>query len=255
MYGYLLIPPRSSASSAVNNSGRRISAFSLVELLVVIGIIGLLMALLMPSLARAREQARRAACLNNLRQVFLTLQIYAGNNRDHVPIGYRAGRKQWDSMVYSGTSKQFCLFGTLYNNGLMNDPAIFYCPSEVDPQSMLNTPSNPWPAGPAGLSTISTYAGYALRPDDQLPDSLESTPGTIVPKLSDFRNKAILADLFHTPGRVNTRHKTGINVLFGNGGAHWVDRGVFEDELEQCPAIAPAANPFQDQIWALLDRE
>ena len=230
-------------------------AFTLVELLVVIGIIAVLIGILLPVLTRARESARRAQCLSNLRQVYFAFQFYAQDNRDHVPLGYRKGRKQWDSMVYSATSKKYCLFGTLYVNRQIPVPEVFYCPSEVDPQSSYNSPINPWPPGPVGNPSLNTYAGYAMRPDNELPDSLETTPGATVPKLTDFQNKAVLADLFHTPMRLDTRHKKGINVLFGHGGAHWVDRSDFEIELEQCPAISPNANPFQDAIWAKLDSE
>ena len=57
-------------------------AFTLVELLLVIGVIGLLIALLLPALARAREQANRVACLSNLRQIGVAAMLYAAHNRD-----------------------------------------------------------------------------------------------------------------------------------------------------------------------------
>jgi prepilin-type processing-associated H-X9-DG protein/prepilin-type N-terminal cleavage/methylation domain-containing protein len=63
------------------------TAFTLVELLVVIAIIALLMAMLMPALERAREQGKRAICLNNLKQLTLAWNLYADDNEDKLVNG------------------------------------------------------------------------------------------------------------------------------------------------------------------------
>ena len=79
-------------------------AFTLVELLVVIGIIGLLIAFLMPALGKAREQSIRIKCASNLRQIGIGAMAYAADNKGALPynesanpfyVANRSGSGRW----------------------------------------------------------------------------------------------------------------------------------------------------------------
>lgn len=82
-----------AADSRVDSGGRK--AFTLVELLVVIGIIALLIAILMPALSRARKQALQASCGSNVRQVTYAALSYANDWKEQLPPLLSSGQATW----------------------------------------------------------------------------------------------------------------------------------------------------------------
>jgi prepilin-type N-terminal cleavage/methylation domain-containing protein/prepilin-type processing-associated H-X9-DG protein len=242
---------------------RKRRGFTLVELLVVMGIIAVLVGLLIPALSKSRKQANRTACLANLRQVYLCYQIYAQNFGDQIPIGFDgANAEQADSYVHNSAalpgSPFTTLFGLLMDANLMTSPQIFYCPSEGNPLYQFNTPVNPWPP----VTSIDTVVAYGCRPVVYWANSSVPVP---MPRLTRMKSLALVADIVSTTSIVGARHSSGVNTLFGDGSAHYVDKAAFAADLAKvgnAPVFSSSHNADvlnlgvtpNTGIWGDLDR-
>ncbi|HEY7115333.1 MAG TPA: type II secretion system protein [Tepidisphaeraceae bacterium] len=121
-----LIPNRSPS--------RRFVGFTLVELLVVIGVIALLISILMPALSKARKQALKTNCMSNLRSIGQALQIYAGENKGKLPATYGGGNWLWDLPIETRDR--------IISSGCLRK--VLYCPSypEQDVDGLWNFDPN-----------------------------------------------------------------------------------------------------------------
>lgn len=206
------------------------SGFTLIELLVVIAIIAILAAILFPVFSRAREQARKASCSSNLRQIGLGIMQYSQDYDETLPL-----------FSLSTTSyKGFSGYGTNGDDGVrwadsiypyIKSTQVFDCPSG----DKRTQPYNRGPIAPGGpYLDITTYSyGYVTPSSDTNPvgvagrslAALEDSSGTLMVvedgKQDDGQGAETQGRLIPSPGesisalggRLNGVRHTGANIL------------------------------------------
>jgi len=211
---------------------RQVRAYTLVELLVVIGIIAVLVGILLPVLNRARENGRRVGCASNMRQLAAAFQMYANENRQRFPfaavgshsddpadwIYWQEGRNLADSAI------------ARYLGGGDGISRVFRCPSDdTDSRARIDPDTGAYRYSYAMNQSVASYP-INTRP-------MAALPGTM---------KLILL--------IDEDAQTADDGAW-NGWMGWTYGYTFELSARHDPTAKPRPNPYDQTVDSRTDQE
>ena len=226
------------------------SGFTLIELLVVIAIIAILAAILFPVFARARESARRTACISNVKQIGLGWMMYVQDYDETFPPSNSPANSQWGpSSTYTNkypckpcrphlkTDDSITYDPTIYAQPYIKSIDLFKCPSDVGiPASLVNDPSQGQPVWKVEktsycLNTVVTRLGGLAA----IPLPAETYMGAEVLSFHIGAVEAVKAWAAAKPG--NTTYGPDRVAYFVDGHAKLASEGLISSQCIPTPAI------------------
>lgn len=237
-------------------------AFTLVELLVVIGIIAVLIGVLLPTLNKARSAASRTACLSNMRQLARAIVMYANANKGAYPPSAEGIQMAANDRVWLDPTPQqvatrgprmyygWILLGNLFARGYIKDPKGFYCPS-------LSHPIYQYPAGweLSGQKIIGymyRITGQAHRPE---------ISDAVVEDYKKWRMgypkglRSLAADILGVRGTLTKwphAQPYGLNVVFNDGHAEFMELTRRDYELCAYNFGPTYSSPYEASVFMHL---
>jgi prepilin-type N-terminal cleavage/methylation domain-containing protein len=253
------VPPRAR---------HQVAGFTLVELLVVIGVITLLAALLLPVLGGASQAARVAKCISNLGQLYKATRQYAPYYKDQLPSLYNGVpaatlveryRKSYLCRSDVGELKVPAGLWLLQAHGYAKDPGVYYCP---------NTPGKRQYNGTENLAVngIPESVGYAYNgwPDTGLAAPPDLGAGELSNSFSQGRAQnflALLGDRFEKSTELPHASRNSMNACYWDGSTQRVDLAqaqipwnATEGEAKIFSADAAGSTATRD-AWSLFSKK
>jgi len=233
------------------------NAFTLIELLVVVAIIGILAAILFPVFARARESARRASCLSNLKQIGLGVEMYKQDYDSKYPFSAR---------IVAATETNNWYYD--YIQPYVKSEQVIRCPSNAEWKVGYSyniafgyAPGDAFGSGSSSRSgTLASYCGKNIPIYDGVSEAIVAAPATTIliteATLTYYEyliyfNKSVSASLGTasrflpqtTDGYMRLYynhpeagiHFDGVNNIYADGHAKWQKLSVLMDHTIWCP--------------------
>ncbi len=219
------------------------NAFTLIELLVVIAIMALLASMLLPALSRAKESGKRIQCINNLRQLGMSITMYADDNEGLLPPHSHPNR--WCDRIYP----------------YFQDVRLLACPNDTEPLTYASIDPTEWPAAAANRTYLfngfDDYYELTLKTNVIEGVGVEiSIPEGAIQEQSDtilLGEKEALKDHFYFDYPTDldrgildqSKHATGPSKV-GTGGSNY----AFADGSARFVRFGQAFNPIN--MWVIM---
>jgi type II secretory pathway pseudopilin PulG len=248
-----------------------VRAFTLTELLVVIGLTAMLGAVLLSASFTTKERVMQAQCVSNLRQIGVGLNLYAAEANGYVPIcNWPQGQLPWqtyeacrvDPANGTNVTRGPYNLAPLFLTRTVWDAKIFYCPGLTRLPSSRSydyyaTPPHSWPSTPAGSMDDNVRTGYNYYPQLRATERLTTAYGVFYVPMGALRasspaklsaldpTKSITTDLVNSSASLSHQASgsvAGLNALFPDG------RVVFQNA--RTDPRTGIDSPWSPTLWA-----